>query len=76
MAAIIYPVKFSEDIQAQENTKVILRWDIDWTYGISLGGLFFLVAAAVFFFMRQERQELDTYQTQAPAYNVNSSYTW
>ncbi|XP_041348773.1 uncharacterized protein LOC121368205 [Gigantopelta aegis] len=75
ICSIIYPVKFSEDIQSLENGKLILRWDVDWTYGVGLGGMFFMVASAVFFFLKQEEQDLDTYSSAAPAYNVNSSYT-
>ncbi|XP_067682485.1 p53 apoptosis effector related to PMP-22-like isoform X2 [Haliotis asinina] len=71
ISVIIFPVKFSEDITNAHRSD-LERWDIDWTYGVTLGGLFFLVGAAIFFFLKQENQEVSREKTSMPAYYNNS----
>ncbi|ESO97451.1 hypothetical protein LOTGIDRAFT_159484 [Lottia gigantea] len=53
IALIVYPSKFSEEIQGSS----VRGWDFDWTYGISWGALFFLVGGAVLFFWKVDDEE-------------------
>ncbi|XP_046378854.1 p53 apoptosis effector related to PMP-22-like isoform X2 [Haliotis cracherodii] len=71
ISVIIFPVKFSEDI-SEAHRSDLERYDIDWTYGVTLGGLFFLLGASIFFFIKQEDQEVSREKTSMPAYYNNS----
>ncbi|KAL3856426.1 hypothetical protein ACJMK2_011188 [Sinanodonta woodiana] len=54
MVAIIFPIKFGEDILGASNVK---RWDFDWTYGFAWGSFIFGVGSAGFFLLPSERRE-------------------
>ncbi|XP_046570136.1 uncharacterized protein LOC124278479 [Haliotis rubra] len=71
ISVIIFPVKFSEDIMNAHRGDME-RWDIDWTYGVAFGGLLFLLGAAIFFFLKQENQEVSREKTSMPEYYNNS----
>ncbi|XP_069135294.1 p53 apoptosis effector related to PMP-22-like [Argopecten irradians] len=57
LSLIIFPIKFRESIQTFINVK---RWDFDWTYGFGWGGFIFSVAAAVFFFLPIDDNDMET----------------
>ncbi|KAK6192015.1 hypothetical protein SNE40_003571 [Patella caerulea] len=62
IALVIYPSKFSEEIHDKHSA----GWNFDWTYGIAWGGLFFMVGAAVLFFLKMKE---DTVVQRSANYN-------
>lgn len=64
---IIYPVKFTEEVKEDSSYRAeTQRFDLDWTYGVAWGAVFFMIGAAILYLIHSETEEVTNNKDNTP----------